>query len=155
MLPSLQASDASCVHQTNAGCLPNCLTTILRCLWLYLGVFYNRCCVKQQVLWYEDLLPDRVLASRQNPYSVLFSLLLLLLADSFLFNWLDLLAFSLSGLKAEGTSCAAMAYVMADLHREGAKLGKLGVLNSSFKLCQSSVQGSERQQMRASPHVCL
>ncbi|CAN0051245.1 unnamed protein product, partial [Ectocarpus sp. 12 AP-2014] len=42
--------------------------------------------------------------------------------DSFLFNWLDLLAFSLSGLKAEGTSCAAMAYVMADLHREGAKL---------------------------------
>lgn len=43
---------------------------------------------------------------------------------SFLFNWLDLLAFSLSGLKAEGTSCAAMAYVMADLHREGAKLGE-------------------------------
>nr|ATQ36024.1 prolycopene isomerase-like2 [Petalonia fascia] len=42
--------------------------------------------------------------------------------DSFLFNWLDLLAFSLSGLKAEGTSCAAMAYVLADLHREGAKL---------------------------------
>lgn len=49
------------------------------------------------------------------------------LADSFLFNWLDLLAFSLSGLKAEGTSCAAMAYVMADLHREGAKLGKFVV----------------------------
>lgn len=50
----------------------------------------------------------------------------LLLVGSFLFNWLDLLAFSLSGLKAEGTSCAAMAYVMADLHREGAKLGKRG-----------------------------
>lgn len=47
--------------------------------------------------------------------------------DSFLFNWLDLLAFSLSGLKAEGTSCAAMAYVMADLHREGAKLGRVAV----------------------------
>lgn len=45
--------------------------------------------------------------------------------DSFLFNWLDLLAFSLSGLKADGTSCAAMAYVMADLHREGAKLGRV------------------------------
>lgn len=44
--------------------------------------------------------------------------------NSFLFNWLDLLAFSLSGLKADGTSCAAMAYVMADLHREGAKLGE-------------------------------
>lgn len=44
---------------------------------------------------------------------------------SFLFNWLDLLAFSLSGMKAEGTSCAAMAYVMADLHREGAMLGEL------------------------------
>ena len=48
---------------------------------------------------------------------------------SFLFNWLDLLAFSLSGLKAEGTSCAAMAYVMADLHREGAKLGEDGSAN--------------------------
>lgn len=43
---------------------------------------------------------------------------------SFLFNWLDLLAFSLSGMEADSTSCAAMAYVMADLHREGAKLGK-------------------------------
>lgn len=28
-------------------------------------------------------------------------------------------------MKAEATSCAAMAYVLADLHREGAKLGKL------------------------------
>lgn len=51
---------------------------------------------------------------------------------SFLFNWLDLLAFSLSGLKAEGTSCAAMAYVMADLHREGAKLGDVLLSEKMF-----------------------
>ncbi len=69
--------------------------------------------------------------------------------NSFLFNWLDLLAFSLSGLKAEGTSCAAMAYVMADLHREGAKLGKspafgspLGLFFLSFVTVRVSIAGS-------------
>ncbi|CAM9360221.1 unnamed protein product, partial [Chrysoparadoxa australica] len=44
------------------------------------------------------------------------------ITDRFLFNWLDLLAFALSGLPAAGTIGAAMAYTMADLHRPDAKL---------------------------------
>lgn len=42
--------------------------------------------------------------------------------DKWLRNWLDALAFSLSGLPAERTSAAALAYVLYDMHREGAAL---------------------------------
>ncbi|KAL7549428.1 hypothetical protein ACHAWF_012692 [Thalassiosira exigua] len=52
--------------------------------------------------------------------------------DAWLRDWLDALAFSLSGLPAERTSAAAMAYVLYDMHREGAALdypkGGLGVV---------------------------
>jgi phytoene dehydrogenase-like protein len=37
-------------------------------------------------------------------------------------NWLDALAFSLSGLPASRTSAAAMAFVLEDMHRSGAAL---------------------------------
>jgi phytoene dehydrogenase-like protein len=37
-------------------------------------------------------------------------------------NWLDALAFSLSGLPASRTAAAAMAFVIHDMHREGATL---------------------------------
>jgi hypothetical protein len=37
-------------------------------------------------------------------------------------NWLDALAFSLSGLPAARTSATAMAFVLADMHRDGAAL---------------------------------
>jgi phytoene dehydrogenase-like protein len=37
-------------------------------------------------------------------------------------DWLDALAFSLSGLPADRTSAGAMAYVLFDMHREGAAL---------------------------------
>lgn len=37
-------------------------------------------------------------------------------------NWLDALAFSLSGLPASDTGAAAMAYVLFDLHRDGSAL---------------------------------
>jgi phytoene dehydrogenase-like protein len=42
--------------------------------------------------------------------------------DKWLRNWLDALAFSLSGLPASRTSAAAMAFVLEDMHREGAAL---------------------------------
>lgn len=42
--------------------------------------------------------------------------------DEWLRNWLDALAFSLSGLPASRTSAAAMAFVLEDMHREGAAL---------------------------------
>ena len=37
-------------------------------------------------------------------------------------DWLDALAFSLSGLPANRTAASAMAYVLYDMHREGAAL---------------------------------
>ncbi|KAL7483842.1 hypothetical protein ACHAW6_009485 [Cyclotella cf. meneghiniana] len=43
-------------------------------------------------------------------------------SDQWLRNWLDALAFSLSGLPAERTSAGAMAYVLFDMHRENAAL---------------------------------
>lgn len=43
-------------------------------------------------------------------------------SDLWLRNWLDALAFSLSGLPAERTSAGAMAYVLFDMHRENAAL---------------------------------
>jgi phytoene dehydrogenase-like protein len=42
--------------------------------------------------------------------------------DPWLRDWLDALAFSLSGLPASRTSAAAMAFVLEDMHREGAAL---------------------------------
>ena len=52
--------------------------------------------------------------------------------DSWLRDWLDALAFSLSGLPASETGAAALAYTIFDLHREGAALdypkGGMGVI---------------------------
>lgn len=42
--------------------------------------------------------------------------------DPWLRDWLDALAFSLSGLPAERTSAGAMAYVLFDMHRKNAAL---------------------------------
>ena len=52
--------------------------------------------------------------------------------DTWLRDWLDALAFSLSGLPASETGAAALAYTIFDLHREGAALdyprGGMGVI---------------------------
>eukprot|EP01038_Epipyxis_sp_PR26KG_P007463 gene7463-10173_t len=42
--------------------------------------------------------------------------------DSFLEHWLEFLSFALSGLPADGTIAAAVAYTMRDLHQERAAL---------------------------------
>ena len=42
--------------------------------------------------------------------------------DSFLTNWFEFLSFALSGLPADGTIAAAVAYTMRDLHQRGAAL---------------------------------
>lgn len=42
--------------------------------------------------------------------------------DPWLRDWLDALAFSLSGLPANRTAASAMSYVLYDMHREGAAL---------------------------------
>eukprot|EP00804_Cyclotella_cryptica_P000438 CCRYP_019937-RA/>CCRYP_019937-RA protein AED:0.02 eAED:0.01 QI:0/-1/0/1/-1/1/1/0/679 len=63
-------------------------------------------------------------------------------SDPWLRNWLDALAFSLSGLPAERTSAGAMAYVLFDMHRESAALdyprGGLG------KVVEALVKGVEQ-----------
>jgi phytoene dehydrogenase-like protein len=62
--------------------------------------------------------------------------------DQWLRDWLDALAFSLSGLPAARTSAAAMAFVLDDLHRAGAALdyprGGLG------KVIEALVRGLEQ-----------
>ena len=68
--------------------------------------------------------------------------------DKWLRDWLDALAFSLSGLPAERTSAAAMAYVLFDMHREGAALdypkGGLGeVVNALVQGVEQSELGSK------------
>lgn len=39
------------------------------------------------------------------------------ITDPFIRNWLDLLCFMLSGLPANGTICAEMAFMFADWYR--------------------------------------
>ena len=68
--------------------------------------------------------------------------------DKWLRDWLDALAFSLSGLPAERTSAAAMAYVLFDMHREGAALdypqGGLGeVVDALVKGVEQNELGSK------------
>lgn len=67
--------------------------------------------------------------------------------NEWLRDWLDALAFSLSGLPASRTSAAAMAYVLYDMHREGAALdypkGGLGsVVNALVKGVEQGNNGS-------------
>ena len=55
--------------------------------------------------------------------------------DKFLTNWFEFLSFALSGLPADGTIAAAVAYTMRDLHQKGAALdypigGSGAVVNS-------------------------
>ena len=75
--------------------------------------------------------------------------------DPWLRSWLDALAFSLSGLPASRTAAAAMAYVLYDMHREGAALdypkGGLGsVVDTLVKGVEQGSNGSRvflRQQV--------
>lgn len=67
--------------------------------------------------------------------------------NEWLRSWLDALAFSLSGLPASRTSAATMAYVLYDMHREGAALdypkGGLGmVIDALVKGVEQGGQGS-------------
>lgn len=75
--------------------------------------------------------------------------------DKWLRSWLDALAFSLSGLPADRTSAAAMAYVLFDMHREGAALdyprGGLGSVVDA--LVRGVEQGGHGSQVNLRSHV--
>lgn len=67
--------------------------------------------------------------------------------NQWLRNWLDALAFSLSGLPASRTSAAAMAFIVDDMHRDGAALdypkGGFGIVIKA--LCQGVEQSSDAE----------
>ena len=57
-----------------------------------------------------------------------------IVTDPWLRSWLDALAFSLSGLPAARTPASALAYVLYDMHRDGATLGEQNDFFVFFKL---------------------
>lgn len=73
--------------------------------------------------------------------------------DPFLRNWLDLLCFLLSGLPADGTSAAEMAFMFADWYRPGVKLDY--PIGGSGALVDAMVRGLERHggKLMLSAHV--
>ena len=75
--------------------------------------------------------------------------------NQWLRDWLDALAFSLSGLPASRTAAAAMAFVIDDLHREGAALDyPQGGLGSCIDaLVRGLEQGANGSQLHLSTEV--
>eukprot|EP00977_Amphora_coffeiformis_P009055 scaffold2050_cov167-Amphora_coffeaeformis.AAC.9 len=75
--------------------------------------------------------------------------------DPWLRNWLDALAFSLSGLPASRTAAAAMAFVLDDMHRDGAALdypkGGLGEVIDA--LVRGLEQGENGSKLHLRSHV--
>ena len=75
--------------------------------------------------------------------------------DKWLRNWLDALAFSLSGLPASRTSAAAMAFVLDDMHRDGAALDypKGGLGSVIDALVRALEQGNNQSKLNLRCHV--
>ncbi len=75
--------------------------------------------------------------------------------NEWLRDWLDALAFSLSGLPACRTSAAAMAYVIYDMHRDGAALDypKNGLGAVVDALVKGVEQGSNGSRVHLKQHV--
>ncbi|MFQ4142170.1 NAD(P)/FAD-dependent oxidoreductase [Chlorogloeopsis sp. ULAP02] len=73
--------------------------------------------------------------------------------DSFIRNWLDLLCFLLSGLPANGTSAAEMAFMFADWYRPGVVLDY--PVGGSGALVDALVRGLEKHggQLILNAHV--
>ena len=75
--------------------------------------------------------------------------------DQWLRDWLDALAFSLSGLPASRTPAAAMAYILFDMHRDGTALdyprGGLGTVIKS--LIEGVEQGDSKSRVNLKCHV--
>jgi phytoene dehydrogenase-like protein len=75
--------------------------------------------------------------------------------DPWLRDWLDAVAFSLSGLPASRTAAASMAFVLDDMHRDGAALdypkGGLGKIIDA--LVRGLEQGNKRSKLHLRRHV--
>jgi len=74
--------------------------------------------------------------------------------NSWLRDWLDALAFSLSGLPAKRTAAAAMAYVLYDMHRPGAALDyPKGGLGSVINALVQGVEQGGHSKLHLRQHV--
>jgi phytoene dehydrogenase-like protein len=75
------------------------------------------------------------------------------ITDPFIRNWLDLLCFLLSGLPADGTSAAEMAFMFADWYRPGVVLDY--PIGGSGAMVDALVRGLQRYggQLMLSAHV--
>jgi carotene isomerase len=73
--------------------------------------------------------------------------------DPFIRNWLDLLSFLLSGLPADSTSAAEVAFMFADWYRPGVKLDY--PIGGSGALVQALIRGLEKHngQLLLNAHV--
>ena len=73
--------------------------------------------------------------------------------DPLIRNWLNMLCFLLSGLPADGTSAAEVAFMFADWYRPGAQLDY--PLGGSGALVQALVRGLEKQggELQLNSHV--
>lgn len=74
-------------------------------------------------------------------------------SDPFIRNWMDLLCFLLSGLPAEGTSAAEMAFMFAEWYRPGVTLDY--PMGGSGAMVAALVHGLEKQggRLRLGAHV--
>lgn len=73
--------------------------------------------------------------------------------DPFIRNWLDMLCFLLSGLPADGTNAAEMAFMFADWYRPGVQLDY--PVGGSGAIVQALVRGIRKQgsEVRLNAHV--
>lgn len=73
--------------------------------------------------------------------------------DPFIRNWLNMLCFLLSGLPADGTNAAEVAFMFADWYRSGVKLDY--PLGGSGNLVNALVRGLQKQggELRLNAHV--
>lgn len=77
--------------------------------------------------------------------------------DPFIRNWLDMLCFLLSGLPAEGTSTAEVAFMFADWYRPGVQLdypmGGSAALVDAFARSITRPRGESTGEIRTGAHV--
>ncbi|MGD1905235.1 MAG: phytoene desaturase family protein [Leptolyngbyaceae cyanobacterium] len=90
------------------------------------------------------------LGKRSGPFSALMNPIV---QDPFLRNWLDLLCFLLSGLPAQGTSAAEMAFMFAEWYQPDVMLDY--PVGGSAALVDALVRGLEKQggQLQLGAHV--
>ncbi|KAM3576203.1 hypothetical protein VYU27_001911 [Nannochloropsis oceanica] len=82
------------------------------------------------------------------------------LKNPFLINWIEFLSFAISGLPADSTIAAAMAYTLRDLHMEGAELdypvgGSAAVVDALIHAINKHAQTKHPQPAETAERITL